>query len=177
MDYVRQFKRKQYGSDIALWWLPNNEEEEGNDNNFKIKIFEDLPVNNQEHLLAECHILFPEIYQKRADYKNMAKWLASEYGVISHALRDKFSAGGQASFNTLKSVIKIPRIFDKVLERKMIIRNYLRETDNKNPVFQNWNINPLSIDNREEFWIDTLIKVNFSHKKKEAPESLLELYI
>lgn len=123
MSYVRKLKREQYGADIALWWLPENEEEEGNEKKLEFKTLSELSQADSKTIKADCLAMFPEIFgNSSAKFNRVTKWLASEYGVVSHALRDNFSAGGRVSVSYKGRQLDCPRIIQTVLDHKNEIR-------------------------------------------------------
>ena len=50
-------------------------------------------------------------------FKQLATWLVSHFGIVNHALRDTFSAGGKINFDAAK----FPRIFEQIFNNLNVI--------------------------------------------------------
>ncbi|CAM2762715.1 hypothetical protein [Legionella worsleiensis] len=117
MDYVRKLKKKEVGANMALWWLPSNENDEADDSKLAIKLLSELPKSKKNNIISRAIICFPELFLKKSPHKyhRVAKWLAAEFGVVSHSLRDEFSAGGQIKVQIAKNQFLIPRIYELLI--------------------------------------------------------------
>ena len=131
MDYVRKLKKKEVGPDVALWWLPHNEYEEADDSRLAIKLFSEIETELKDTIICQAVIYFPELFLKKSSkkYQRVAKWLAAEYGVVSHSLRDMFSAGGKIRVKIDSNEFSIPRIFNILVSQRNKIHNLFNEID------------------------------------------------
>lgn len=88
-----------------------------------VKPFSDLTDAQKERILIEAMIFFPEIFSNSTSkYKRLPAWLVVNHGVVSHNIRDLFTAGGQGTVqvqdshyqNIPKIFIKLAAVFEKV---------------------------------------------------------------
>lgn len=113
MNLVIKLKKKELGPDVALWWLPDDKTNEGDDSKLVIRLFNEIPVALRNTIKAKAVIFFPELFLEKSPkkYLNVSKWLAAEFGVVSHSLRDIFSAGGKFKVFLDGQEFILPRIF------------------------------------------------------------------
>lgn len=162
MEFVRKLKREQVGKDVALWWLPNSEEEEGNDKKLSIRLLKELDVADRNKIIATSLILFPELYKKTSNtkYFRLVKWLVSNFGIVSHSIRDEFSAGGQIDIEYLGRQYKVPRIFERVEFYKDDIKNMLEDLSYAD-ISEYWDCVNIDIsDNKINDWFSIVTKVS-----------------
>lgn len=116
------------------WWLEDLEETSGQ---MMIRHFSAIPKEEQNKILTQMYILFPESMIKR-DFVEPAMWLVSYHKIVSHNLRDYFSAGGKARFinreelkEPLPAIVK--RFLDIAENIKMTIEQYKIQIEVFNP--------------------------------------------
>ncbi len=97
MESLRQHKRKDLGQDVALWWLPQKDEpNEQDERKLLIRLFSSLPSSEKFRIRANIMALFPEIFSSSGrKFSRIPTWLASRYGIVSPNIRDHFTAGGK----------------------------------------------------------------------------------
>ena len=119
MEALRSYKRKELGDDVALWWLPENEEPTAEDEGkLVIKLFSALDVDRKNRIRNQSLILFPELYHNRASYDRVLTWLASRHGVVTGSLRDIYSAGGKHTVSFKSKSFRLPRIYGHLEDEK-----------------------------------------------------------
>lgn len=102
------------------WWLTESTPA-------AIRMFSDLPVEEQSKLVGYCFAHFPEVFSDSPKkFYRCAVWLMTERSVISPSLRDNFSAGGKKDIflpSALPFAIyrKVPRIFTKLCDTKKYV--------------------------------------------------------
>ena len=101
-------------------------------------------------------LLFPEILGPKSSikYSRACSWLFVRQGIIHHALRDLFSAGGQITYMTKEGrAIKLPKALKILIDDKKVLFQILdcfSETELLKAWFEN-------IDgNRRAIWVDKL---------------------
>ena len=129
-DPIAEFKkyyRAKYKPELGqqLWWM---------DNEVGIRplarTLESMDYDEQENIVADCMVRFPEVFIPRGDkgfmlkYERPALHLMVEYQVVSHSLRDKFSASGQCCDPT-GGPTKIPRVLQRCYDLAPRIQNML----------------------------------------------------
>lgn len=91
-----------------LWWIDNTEESV---RDLGVKIWGNLSASDKDELRILALAYFPNLLgidQKK--YVRLASWLVAQFGIVNHALRDTFSAGGQVSIEG----ILFPKIFHHI---------------------------------------------------------------
>ena len=159
MEYVRKFKRASVGQDIALWWLPNQDNPTKEDEEkLLIKVLKDVDGTTKKEILYKALVLFPEIFSKnnKIKFSRYLVWLASEYGVITGNARDLFTAGGRLSVEFKNNSFKTPKICKHIVEGASQIKQIIKDCEDE--VGLKWGIINKSIPNSYEerlnFWIE-----------------------
>lgn len=159
MDFLRKFKRKGLGQDVALWWLPDHEGHTKEDEEkLIIKLFSSLKPQKKNEIRNAAIAFFPEIFSKKnSKYFRIPTWLASEYGVVMGNIRDLFSSGGgwDVAFNGEQ--YKIPRICSYIYEGRKTIKALIINTPQEELLLK-WKIsNALEFttgDEKLNYWIE-----------------------
>jgi len=100
---IKSYYRSQLKDGEELWWL-----DEERSTAPIIKPFSSLPEAEKRRLKAEAMLLFPEIFgSSNVKFERVAAYWISEYGIVSAALRDTFTAGGRGSINERYTVPQI----------------------------------------------------------------------
>jgi hypothetical protein len=162
MEYVRKFKRQGIGQDIALWWLPDHETPNVNDEEkLLIKLLSSLSNHKKAEIRYSAIALFPEIFSKNQNkYSNLLVWLASRYGVVTGNLRDLFSAGGQYDIHFNGLNYRIPKICKHLqLDRDNVIK--IITSSDKDELASKWNLDinliPEKSGERVSLWIGEVV--------------------
>lgn len=102
--YFRQGLKE--GEDV--WWIDNNDESV---RDLGIKLWGNLQQKKKRSLRISALAHFPILLSNNPKkYARVATWLVSKYGVVNHALRDTFTAGGQTN---IKGVL-LPKIYNHI---------------------------------------------------------------
>lgn len=129
-----------------LWWIDNNEEDV---RDLSVKLWGNLSTSDKNKLKIKALAFFPGLLgADPKKYARLATWLVSRFGIVNHALRDTFSAGGQV----LIAGIKLPKIFEHIvndLDKILEITQTIPEEDIKHY----WKID-LEEKNPNEVWIE-----------------------
>tara|TARA_B100000686_G_C16800296_1_gene985478 strand:+ start:607 stop:1686 length:1080 start_codon:yes stop_codon:yes gene_type:complete len=145
-EYLRETLRE---SGEEVWWVDENEESGGD---AYVKLWENLSINEKKLFQCKMMGLFPEIFGNAArKYGRATSWLASRYGIVSHALRDTFTAGSNVTLNVdgtdYENISKlfcrlqnnIPRIKSELeLFSTEEIKNYWKYDIEKSDRFEFW---------------------------------------
>jgi hypothetical protein len=85
-----------------------------------VRHFSDLSPDEQNDLLIEAMIRFPEVFGiRQKKYKRLSTWLVARHGVNHHNLRDDFSASGKVALSIQgKNYGRLPKVLSH-LQAKM----------------------------------------------------------
>ena len=186
MELVRKLKRQGIGQDIALWWLPDHEAPNKDDEaKLIIQLFSKLPISKKEEIKNTAIALFPEIFSKngKKKYARLPTWLASQYGVVMGNIRDMFTAGGKWEIDFKGKRFEIPKISLHLYAGVTQIKNIIKNTS-LDELSVKWQLDINEVpDNHNErvvFWIN---KVSFYLEQQETmpndfplKEWLLEIF-
>ncbi|WP_426581851.1 hypothetical protein [Mucilaginibacter sp. R-33] len=166
MELVRSFKRKGLGQNVALWWLPDHQEpNEDDEKKLVIKLLSDLPKVNREIIRNQAMAFFPEIFSNnsKTKYSQVLTWLASQHGVVTGHLRDEFTSGGkwQMSFND--KAYALPKICLYLYEGRKQIKEYIQSAL-PDDLEQKWKLQENVLKNnpgRLQLWIN-IVSINLT---------------
>ncbi len=105
---IKKYFRESLKEGEDLWWIDNTEESV---RDLGVKIWGNLSASDKDELRILALAYFPNLLgidQKK--YVRLASWLVAQFGIVNHALRDTFSAGGQVAING----ILFPKIFHHI---------------------------------------------------------------
>jgi hypothetical protein len=160
---LRKYYKKKLKPGEGLWWLENDAEKIGN-NNLVVKVLNDLPDDEREKIMVEGFARFPKLLGgDQSRYKKFATWLIVEHGLVSHNVRDFFSAGGQKKIVVDgKKYVGVPKIYFNLQRR---VKEIKEEVDRLKPftIYENWEIEDKYDTNKFKTWIDLV--EDFSKKK------------
>lgn len=90
-DYFKKYLKP--GDDV--WWI----DQEESVSLPQIRTFNNLSKEEQDHLMVESFILFPEVFSnaKHTKYNRVAPYWLTQYQTYNPSLRDKFSASGKVN--------------------------------------------------------------------------------
>lgn len=115
---IKEYFRSNLKEGDDLWWIDNKEE---NIRDISVKLWANLAASEKDNLKIIALAYFPQLLgNDRKKYASLATWLVSRFGIVNHALRDTFSAGGKIDIDGHK----FPRIFDHLFSN---IDEILRE--------------------------------------------------
>jgi hypothetical protein len=105
---IKRFLRKNLKDGEDLWWIDNNDE---NVRDLSVRLWGNLSQERKEELRISALAHFPILLSNNSKkYSMLATWLVSKFGIVNHALRDTFTAGGQIDVGG----IMLPKIFNHV---------------------------------------------------------------
>lgn len=142
MDYIRKYKKATIGKDVALWWLPTNDEPSDIDEQrLLIKLFSSLTDEQKKQIRYQAIALFPSIFSNHPKkYDQVLIWLASNFGVVTGSMRDLFSAGGKYKVAFNNKDYRIPKIFYHVAADIGAIKAFIEDCSTEE-LNQYWQIN------------------------------------
>lgn len=141
---IKKFLRKSLKESEDLWWIDNNNE---NIIELSVKLWSNLTSDKKEELRILALSYFPILLSNdQKKYSRLSTWLVSRFGIVNHALRDTFTAGGQIEIQKTK----FPRIF------KHVVNDLDNIVDNINKIQEDdmgyyWEIDT-PIDNKTYTW-------------------------
>ena len=134
-------------------WL---EEIEDNSNNLMIRHISSLDKGTKDKILTQLYLLFPKC-MINSDYKEPAMWLVAYHKVVTHNMRDSFTAGGQAHFlNGKKLSFPIPAIVKRFVNYAPKIKKIINDMNAEIDIF-----NPSLLEESDLFfaWINQVDKL------------------
>ncbi|MBA5248423.1 MAG: hypothetical protein FE834_02645 [Gammaproteobacteria bacterium] len=148
---IKAFLRKDLKDGEDLWWVDSNENE--NIVELDIKLWRNLTPERQDELRILALSYFPILFSNNSKkYGQLATWLVSRFGIVNHALRDVFTAGGTI---TIKE-IEFPRVFkhiDNNLDDIISNINKIQEDD----IGYYWELDT-PVNNKVEEWKKQCLK-------------------
>jgi len=105
---IKKYLRQGLKEGEDLWWVDNNDESV---RDLGVKLWGNLQQEEKEELriLALAH--FPILLSNNPKkYARLATWLVSKFGIVNHALRDTFTAGGQINIGG----VMLPKIYNHI---------------------------------------------------------------
>ncbi|MFH1542535.1 MAG: hypothetical protein ABIE84_05540, partial [bacterium] len=139
VSHIRDYYRKQLSEGEELWWMDNESSSDP-----VIKNFNTLSREKQEQFIIDSMILFPEIFgSSGTKFSRPSAYLFTEFNAISSNMRDKFSAGGQATVEINGVPIKIPRILHKMLLKSKEIKEAINSI-NKDKLLHYWRVDEIT---------------------------------
>lgn len=114
--FKQYFKDKAKKANTKFWYLSDNEDERTSETfqHLELRFFKQLPVDEQQQLICEAIILYPEdlFGFTHSKYENANLFFLSR-NVISNSMRDNFSAGGKIEYFGEKFPQKIQLLLDE----------------------------------------------------------------
>ena len=102
---IKKYLRNNLEEGEDLWWVDYNDND---GREFKVKSWNNLSQNKKHELTLKGLAYFPSLLgSDKRKYNKLSTWLVSQHGIVNHALRDTFTAGGKIQINSLK----FPKIF------------------------------------------------------------------
>jgi hypothetical protein len=133
--YFRQFLKE--GED--LWWVENSDETVREPN---IKLWGNITPVEKNELRVTALAYFPSLFSSNGKkYSQLATWLVSKFGLVNHALRDTFTAGGQTEIDK----VSFPKIFEHLINDLNLIFKRI-ETIDEDDILYYWEIEKIDED-------------------------------
>ena len=113
IELVKQYYSNNLKKGEYLWWLDQDKSIP-----ISLSILNEFPKTERIYFLLEGLAIFPEILSNKSNkYNNFIIHLLNKYSIISHNIRDLYSAGGQIEYKTASLFFKnIPRIFNLLID-------------------------------------------------------------
>ncbi|MCI5113589.1 MAG: hypothetical protein D3921_00105 [Candidatus Electrothrix sp. AW1] len=142
---IKEYLRSNLKEGEDLWWIDNSEE---NVRDVSVKLWSNLLPKEKDRLRLIALAYFPNLLGNDSKkYARLATWLVSRFGIVNHALRDTFSAGGKINFGTEE----FPRIFEHIFKNLHVILTEVMSIEN-NDIKHYWDIDPKIIHNKQVLW-------------------------
>jgi len=175
-ERIVEHYRSQLRDGESLWWIGDLKQEDSSSAApMKTRFWRTLSGGEKASLLANGYALFPELLSNsRKKYERFTLWLLYSHGVVSHSIRDDFSAGGQGELRTvLKDYGEVPRVIMNISTSVEPIAEIISITD-ESILRDAWEVDEIS-SNRVSQWID-IIDALCSKKHPEYKEMLADLF-
>lgn len=106
---IKKYFREHLNEGEDLWWIDSTEESV---RDLKVQLWGNLPALQKDELRIIALAYFPTLLGKNSKkYARIATWLVSQFGIVNHALRDTFTAGGQITIQG----VKFPKIYKHLI--------------------------------------------------------------
>lgn len=138
------------------WWL---EDIEGASDNLMIRHFSTLNKDEKLNIVSQLYILFPQC-MINGEYLEPSMWLTAYHQIVSHNMRDYFSAGGQVKrINGKPLNHPLPAITKRFVDSSPRIKRIIYEMGNVIEIY-NPDLLTLSVDLFQAwvFQVDTLLR-------------------
>lgn len=132
-----------------LWWIdPSNPEPV----NMVIRLWNNLTIAEKNSYIIKSLVYFPELIGKSSSkFNRVSIWLSTSQGIVCPNVRDLYTAGGRTDLVIENKLYKnVPRIFQKIYEKRKDIYVALQDSDNEE-LAQYWGLG--KIDDRFEAWL------------------------
>ncbi len=157
---------------MQAWWLSDSSPA-------ALRMFSDISQFEKRQLIGYGLAHFPELFVDNLNkYKRFAFWLATDKSIITHNLRDLFSAGGQVDLEFDGQIYsKLPKKFKKLDEYKSYLISSLEDSSLED-LLSDWNCD--SIENvisksKLDLWIEVASQfINKDTLDNISPSELLE---
>lgn len=157
---------------MQAWWLSESTPA-------ALRMFSDLSTLEKQQLIGYGLAHFPELFGDNPHkYKRFAFWLATDKSIITHNLRDLFSAGGQVNleFNG-HTYFNLPKKFKKLDDYKRYLISSLEESSFED-LLSDWDYDSVeNITNKTklDLWIGIASQfINRDTLDEITPNELLE---
>ncbi len=141
---IKNYYRSLLKAGEELWWI----DQDSDDRSVSpiIKPFRNLEKVERENFIADCFILFPEMFgNSQTKFERAAAYLIAEYNAVSASLRDTFTAGGQVEVQVGKRKLKVPQIYFNLMLNTDSIKRRINELE-KDTLAYYWRIDRVPTD-------------------------------
>lgn len=105
---IKKYFREGLKEGEDLWWVDSSDESV---RDLSVKLWGNLQQEIKDELRISALAHFPILLSNNPNkYARLATWLVSKFGIVNHALRDTFTAGGQVDVGG----VMLPRIFNYI---------------------------------------------------------------
>jgi len=141
INTIKDYYRKLLKEGEELWWIDQDSDERSVSP--IIKPFRGLSREEKDEFIAECFILFPEMFGgSTTKFERAAAYLIAEYNAVSASLRDTFTAGGQVEFKIKGKKVSLPQIYGNLALNAKNIREQIKQLDKKTLKYY-WRVNKI----------------------------------
>ena len=163
---IKEFVRSNLRESEDLWRLDSNESE---DMVPKIVQFNSLTTEEKNNKIAECMVLFPEIfiegnknYKKGfPKYRRTVSYLLTKYQLVSPSMRDEFSAGGTSEILIDGHEYNLSKVLMLLNKNAILIKEKLQELD-IGLLCESWGVQkPVTGDEIESIWLKEINKYGY----------------
>lgn len=172
INTIKDYYRKQLKDGEELWWI----DQDSDDKSVSpiIKPFRNLPKEEKDNFVAECFILFPEMFGKStAKFERAAAYLIAEYNAVSANLRDTFTAGGQIEIKIKEKKVLLPQIYSNLKTNAKNIGSRINQLDSQTLKYY-WRVKKIE-SNRLQQWKKLLDKHAKLDPKPAKPSDVFAL--
>lgn len=136
------------GQSVDKWYIPikeefpnvNEKDQQHEFGNVEPVLFKKLSKKEQEKLIAEAFIIYPQdLLKSKADYTRVAAYWVSKYFVYSPSLRDCFTSGGKVVI--LEKNKEYPKILKTFYDSQDLIFEILQSgqlDEMEKEILENW---------------------------------------
>lgn len=160
---IKKYFRKSLKEGEDLWWIDNNDE---SFRDLGVKLWGNLKQERKDELRISALAHFPILLSNNSKkYARLATWLVSKFGIVNHALRDTFTAGGQVDIGG----VMLPKIFSHISDNLDDIINIIK-TISKDDIAYYWGIEISATDCISEWKKQCLIHCKDSLNNQQYNE-------
>ncbi len=172
INTIKDYYRKQLKDGEELWWIDQDSDDKAVSP--IIKPFRNLTREEKDNFIAECFILFPEMFGKStAKFERAAAYLIAAYNAVSANLRDTFTAGGQIEIKVKGKKIILPQIYSNLVTNAKNIEQRIKQLDSKTLKYY-WRVKKVET-NKLQQWKKLLDKHAKLDPKHAKPSELFTL--
>lgn len=127
LKVVKEYLRSIAKPGEEPWWIDTTDTTDDTSNPM-VRLFSDLPRHEKDRLRTKILCRFPEVFGRSTEkFKRPATYLTANYGIVSHNIRDLFTAGGTWSTQLNNhEFANLPRIYFHVNNAKGQILREIR---------------------------------------------------
>lgn len=173
IKYIRDYYKTQLREGDSLWWVDDDQEEQTPISPI-IKSFGGLSTEKRAYIMADIFIRFPGVLSTGSKkFERVATYLVAHHGIVSSALRDKFTAGGVYHYDYLGNDFTGPHIIGVLIPLASKIFQIL-ETTTPEQLANYWEKQVVSGKSSGELWLHEIDKISL-HMGLETQLSALLL--
>lgn len=168
---IRDYYKRLAGEGNTVWWLDDGSGDAPLVEPV-VRTFSDLSKADRHMILADVFVRFPRILSNTSKkYEGVPTYLAARHGVVSHKLRDEFSAGGRPRIVIDGKVVDVPHIVLKLLEVFPLVERALKSSEHDD-ITEYWDE-----DDQHENLLDRWLAQVDSHSEyMSLPASLSRIF-
>jgi hypothetical protein len=173
---VVEYYRRLLKPGESLWWINGADAADGAVSP-KLRMWTVLNKQDKVDMLAQGFALFPEIFSNHINkYERFTFWLVSSHGVLSRAMRDPFSAGGQVDLTINGNEYKkIPKKYAQLNSYKDKV-SYIINNESIETLCDTWHLSVNVVEDRMKTWVK-LVSEQASYEKFNVNEFLSNIFL